>query len=65
MATGSGNKLYKPGEIVPKAGIYEVLHQGHREPHEASLNASEVFPVCKICGAQVRFQLVMRVSESD
>jgi len=65
MATGSGNKLYKPGEIVLKAGIYRVIHHGHRDPHEAGLNARDVFPACKICGVRVRFEIVRELAESD
>lgn len=65
MASGSGNKLFKPGEVVQKAGIYRILHQAHREPHEATLNAGELFPVCRQCGVNVRFQFLLELNESE
>jgi hypothetical protein len=64
MATGSGNKLYKPGAVVQKAGIYKVIHNTHREPHEAWLGLGDVFPVCKHCGDLVRYQLATELLES-
>ena len=65
MASGSGNKLFKPGEIVQKAGIYKVLHQAHREPHEVMMNELEVFPGCRQCGPNVRFQFVMEIEQPE
>jgi hypothetical protein len=59
MAFGSGTTLFKPGEVVPSGGIYRVLHKGHRDTHEVSLNAYEVFPVCRECGSHVRFELLL------
>jgi hypothetical protein len=59
MAFGSGNKSYKPGQVVPKAGVYRVIHSAHRAPHEASLKANETFPSCRQCGEAVRFTLVV------
>jgi len=61
MGSGSDSKLYRPGQVVPTAGIYKVLHRGHRDPHEASLRADETFPSCRKCGDQVRFQLVFPI----
>ncbi len=58
MASGSGKILYKPGEVVPKAGIYRVLHADHRGPHETSLRSEQKFPPCKRCGTEVRFELL-------
>lgn len=63
MALGSGSKFYKPGEIVPTAGIYKVLHRDHRESHEASLKEGRSFPACKTCGTHVRFRLLLAVED--
>lgn len=65
MGSGSGTNSYKPGEVVPAAGIYKVLHRGHRTPHEASLKASETFPSCRQCGDQVRFELVVPIGRKS
>ena len=48
---------YCPGEPAPVAGIYEVLHAGHRGPHQAILLAGEIFPACRTCKGAVRFRL--------
>ena len=50
--------VFKPGEKVPVAGIYKVLHQDHRGPHEASFRPSETFPVCAKCADDVRYELI-------
>ncbi|HEV2991813.1 MAG TPA: hypothetical protein VG759_25480 [Candidatus Angelobacter sp.] len=59
MAFGSGKTFYKPGEAVPKSGIYRVLHKNHRDPHETSLQSEQVFPACKQCGTMVKFELLL------
>jgi hypothetical protein len=59
MASGSGSNLFKPGQAVPKAGIYKVLHRDHRASHEVSLNSNETFPACRQCGNSVRFKLIV------
>jgi hypothetical protein len=63
MALGFGAKSYKPGETIPKTGIYMVLHRDHRKPHEASLRAGDIFPICRHCAAQVRFKLLVPVAD--
>jgi hypothetical protein len=50
-------QVYKPSEAVPVSGVYRVEHDGHREPHEATLLYGEIFPVCAMCGEAVRFIL--------
>jgi hypothetical protein len=65
MAFDSSKTLSKPGELVPKAGIYKVLHQGHRAPHEVSLKVNDTFPACNHCGAKVRFELVVPTEVTD
>jgi hypothetical protein len=58
MASDFSKTMCKPGERVPKPGIYRVIHDGHREAHEASFRVNEVFPNCKGCADRVRFQLI-------
>jgi len=49
----------KPGEEVPKSGIYKVVHgAGHAEEHEVTCLKGEQFPPCIGCGHHVRFVLV-------
>jgi len=52
-------QTYKPGEAVPKAGLYLVLHHLHRKNHEVTLFQGELFPLCRRCGEKVRFQLML------
>ena len=50
--------VYKPGDTAPRSGIYQVVHQRHRTPHEVTVLAGHAFPACRSCGEQVRFRLV-------
>jgi hypothetical protein len=49
------NKTYKPGQMVPVSGIYTVMHEDHREPHQSIALRGEEFPSCRICKDNVRF----------
>lgn len=51
--------------MVPTAGIYKVLHAGHRLPHKARFEAREKFPPCNKCTALVRFELLQEVKNGD
>jgi hypothetical protein len=57
---GNGDpKLYRPTDIVPQTGIYEVIHdRQHRESHEVVMRADDLFPACDTCDRRVRFRLV-------
>ena len=57
QSTAPQKKEYRPGEAAPAAGIYEVLHEGHRDPHQAILLAGEIFPACRTCKDAVRFRI--------
>jgi hypothetical protein len=59
MDSDSSKTLYKPGEVVPRAGIYKVSHAQHRLPHKAIFKARERFPVCHKCNKLVRFELLV------
>jgi hypothetical protein len=63
MASDSSKTIYKPGEVVPKAGIYRVSHAIHRAAHKASLKAGGNFPPCRECGTQVRFELLLAAED--
>jgi len=54
--------VYRPGEQVPHAGIYQVTHYQHRLPHEAVIKPSQAFPNCRVCGRQVRFRQMRSAS---
>ena len=64
MDSDSSKKLYKPGQVVPKAGIYKVLHAEHRLPHKATFKARDKFPACSKCAAKVRFELMAAAEDS-
>ncbi len=59
MDSDSSKTVYKPGQVVPKAGIYRVSHAEHRLPHRASFKAGDQFPPCTKCADHVRFELMM------
>ena len=48
---------YKPGEMVPVSGIYSVVHERHREPHDALAIRGDEFPLCRVCRDRVRFHV--------
>lgn len=50
--------VYKPGDQVPKSGIYRVTHDpAHAQEHEVTCVAGKVFPPCRGC-PHPRFVLV-------
>lgn len=55
--------LYSPGELVCITGAYEVLHMGHRPPHQVWLFANEKFPRCRECRGNVIFKFLRRGTE--
>ena len=50
---------YRPGEAVPKSGIYKVSHRGHHHDHEVTCYSGERFPECHRCRDGVRFSLLI------
>lgn len=65
MDSDSTKKAYKPGELVPRAGIYKVSHAHHRLPHKASFKARERFPACNKCDKLVRFELLVPAEDQE
>jgi len=51
-------RAYRPGTLVPVSGMYSVVHQQHRAPHEVIAIRGEEFPSCRICANKVRFYVV-------
>jgi hypothetical protein len=50
---------YKPGDKVPKSGIYRVTHDNnHTAAHEVTCVYGKEFPPCNHCGKHPRFVLV-------
>lgn len=56
---------FRPGDHVSESGIYLVIHQAHRESHEAVVLRGAVFPVCRECGANVRYRLLRSAASLD
>ncbi len=48
-------RSYKPGQMVPISGIYNVVHVDHRADHEVLAIRGDEFPSCRICKDAVRF----------
>jgi hypothetical protein len=59
MRSSFSVQMYRPGEEVPKSGIYKVSHRGHHHDHEVTCVSGEDFPRCHQCGEQVRFALLI------
>jgi hypothetical protein len=56
---------FRPGERVPRSGMYRVNHDAHRLMHEAALLTDDAFPCCKQCGPAVRFEFIRRRRDND
>lgn len=55
----------RAGARVKRAGVYSVLHFGHRPPHNAILQEDEAFPECRRCGTAVVFEFLEPPTECD
>ncbi len=53
------------GTKVSRAGIYNVLHSGHRPSHKAILQEGESFPECRRCGKAVLFEFLEPMIEGE
>ena len=53
------------GTKAKRAGVYTVLHLGHRTSHKAILQQGESFPECRRCGTAVVFEFLEPVTESE
>ncbi|HZS27613.1 MAG TPA: hypothetical protein VFB76_10310 [Candidatus Angelobacter sp.] len=51
-------KQFRGREKIPESGIYRVVHDKHRLPHEVTLLCGQVFPKCMKCEDLVYFELV-------
>ncbi len=52
-------EMFKPGDKVPRSGIYKVVHdKNHHEAHEVTVIYGSKFPPCNHCGEHPRFVLV-------
>jgi hypothetical protein len=47
---------------VTETGVYRAIHSVHRLTHEVTVRERTIFPKCRKCGFDVRFELV-RVAE--
>ncbi|MCU1257095.1 MAG: YjzC family protein, partial [Candidatus Angelobacter sp.] len=54
---GGEVKAFRPGQYVPKTGVYTVHHKSHRLMHHVAFLADERFPSCRQCDNGVRFEL--------
>lgn len=57
---------YKPGDDVPRSGIYKVTHDSaHTEEHEVTCVYGKRFPPCNKCGRHPRFVLIRAAQHID
>lgn len=57
---------FKPGDLVPESGIYDVIHdQGHTVKHQVTVIAGRKFPPCRNCGHGVRFRAAQLATHID
>ncbi len=56
---------FRPGDRVPRSGLYRVYHDAHRLMHEAALLTDDPFPGCRQCGPAVRFEFIRRLRDRD
>jgi hypothetical protein len=58
--------IFKPGETVPRSGIYRVIHDpNHAQEHEVTCVYNKPFPPCNHCGHHVRFVLERAAQHID
>jgi hypothetical protein len=48
--------------MAPISGVYIVVHELHRQPHEVLIVRGEVLPACRVCKLEVRFRVMEAVS---
>lgn len=56
---------FRTGQKIPHSGVYRVIHQSHRVPHEVTLLYGQDFPRCAKCQDTVIFELVRPVTFDD
>jgi hypothetical protein len=60
MVINAGN--FRPGDTIPQTGIYTVRHCSHEgNQRTQALLSSQTFPRCRMCGSDVRFQLLASI----
>ena len=64
MAERAHAKRFAPGELSPHSGVYRIFHGAHRPDHEAAIMGGVRFPRCRVCGDEVRFELVLATKGS-
>jgi hypothetical protein len=63
MEGASRGEELLPGELCTRGGIYQVIHQAHRMPHNVLVRKGDRLPRCTGCGQAVRFRLIKQVEE--
>ena len=61
----AARQSYKSGELAEQSGVYNVLHEEHRNQHLATVFKGQRFPACARCGDRVRFVLIRPAAVID
>ena len=60
------NDYHKPGETVPRSGIYHVKHNELcAVEHEVTCIFGKPFPPCNSCGGEARFTLIRSAKDVE
>jgi hypothetical protein len=54
---------FRTDDVIPHSGIYRVLHQKHRLPHEVTLLRDQKFPRCAQCQDAVVFEMLQAAQD--
>jgi len=57
--SSEGSSRSRAGELAPQSGIYRVYHRAHRLPHNVYVNAGSRLTLCRRCGRDCEFGLLM------
>jgi hypothetical protein len=48
--------VFRPGELIPRSGMYTIIHDGHGQLQTVDLVKDLHFPSCPECGDRVEYE---------
>jgi len=61
----SKSPIFHPGELIPRDGIYTIIHNVHPCVHTSILPAGLCFPSCPRCGDEVSYEFTLVIILQD